>query len=554
MMVLPVMPDTFKLSEASLRSVAPRSTADERDRKGPLVSVLLPTFNRRRYLAEALASAVRQTYRDLEIFVVRDGGEDVGDVVRSFNDPRVVFIDRKENRGKPFSLNEALARARGKYIAYLDDDDVYYPNHVEVLVNALENETDAQVAYSDLYKTYCDVAPGGGRLALSKHVEISRDFDRFLMLYFNHVLHVSLMHRRDLLDRTGLYNEDLNILIDWDMTRRLAFFSDFCHLPAITGEFYSPVGPSDRISFHRRRDSLEYTRNVLAIRTTRPPKPWPMIEDLSIILLVDRLDTHLAETVSRIWQHTFYPYTLYVPLPLAGISRLNIEMPNVVLVPVDSLTSSAERVDVVMQKADGEYIAIVPDGLTIEERWVEDPLYALINSGDREGFLPAGATEQCWAVVLRRADLQQSRQAHPHLPVDASLTAAGIRVRQPKVQELPFQFDELLRQAKLAEADGDWVMAARLFERMAERHQNELWMKTMAARAYLEAGNHAVAGRLSREVNLKRPTVNTLLLEARVCRQERDFNMAIRLLGQAEHWLRDCHNVALRRAPHFCSM
>jgi len=239
----------------------------------PLVSVLLPTHNRRRYLAEALASVVQQTYRNLEIFVIRDGGEEVADVICSFHDPRVIFIDRKENRGKPFSLNEALSRARGKYVAYLDDDDVYYPYHVETLVKALESETDCGVAYSDLYKTYCQVLAGGGRVVLSKHVEISRDFDRFLMLYFNHVLHVSLMHRRDLLDQTGLYNEALNILIDWDMTRRLAFFSDFRHVPVITGEFYSPIGECDRISFQRRKDTQEYLRNILAIRTC-PSFSW----------------------------------------------------------------------------------------------------------------------------------------------------------------------------------------------------------------------------------------------------------------------------------------
>ena len=179
--------------------------------QGPLVSVLMPTFNRRRYLSGALASALAQTYRNLEIFVIRDGGEDVADVVRSFQDPRIVFIDRKENRGKPASLNEALAKAQGKYVAYLDDDDAWYPNHVETLVRALETETDCHAAYTDLYRVYCELRPDGERVVLSKHVEISRDFDRFLMLYFNHVLHVSLMHRRDLLDKTGPYTENLNI-------------------------------------------------------------------------------------------------------------------------------------------------------------------------------------------------------------------------------------------------------------------------------------------------------------------------------------------------------
>lgn len=531
------MPDSFEMRRDFPRTARCRPKAGPGRCGAPLVSVLLPTFNRRQYLAQALTSAVGQTYRNLEIFVINDGGEDVGDIVRSVNDPRVTFINRRANRGKPFSLNEALARAQGKYVAYLDDDDVYYPHHVEVLVDALERTTDCQAAYSDLYKTYCEIKPDGRRQVLSKHVEISRDFDRFLMLYFNHVLHVSLMHRRDLLDKTGLYNEDLTILIDWDMTRRLAFFSDFHHVHTITGEFYSPVGESDRISFQRRKDPDAYLRNILAIRTTRPPKPWPKIDDLSIMLVADRPDKRFAETMLRIWRHTFYPYALYLPMPATEASRLNIEMPNVVLVPVRALSSPGERVDMALERAQGEHVAVVPGDLPVEEMWIENPIYALLDSTEREGFMIDGPPKSSWAAVLRRTDLEHSRRAYPHLPVEASLAASGIRMRLPKEKELPFEFDEMLRQAKLAETHGNWVLAARLFEHIAERHQNELWMKTLAARAYFEAGNSTLAARLSHEVNMERSTIDTLLLEAKTSRRRRDFKTAIHLLGQAERGL-----------------
>ena len=514
-----------------------RHLSAENDTRGPLVTVLLPTHNRRRYLPEALASVLRQTYRNLEIFVIRDGGEEISDIIQSFHDPRVAFIDRKENRGKPYSLNEALARARGKYVAYLDDDDVYYPGHVRTLVDALEGSTDCQVAYSDLYKTYCEVTPDGDRRVLSKHVEICRDFDRFMMLYFNHVLHVSLMHRRDLLDKTGLYNEHLNILIDWDMTHRLAFFSDFHHVVTVTGEFFSPLGECDRISYQRRKDPQEYLRNILAIRTTRPPKPWPKMKDLAIILVVDRCGEHTANVVLRIWRHTFHPYTLLIPLPPADIRRLNIEMPNVELVPVNPLSGPAERIDAALRRCEGEYVAVVPDGMTIEEMWVERPLYALMHSTDCEGFLLEGAAPQCWAAVLRRADLDRARRTHAHLPVEASLAATGIQVRQPKKEELPFQFDEWLRQAKMAEADGNWLAAARMFERMGEHFGNQRWMKAAAARAYFESRDFSRAGQLSGQVNAECPTVDTLLLEAKVRRRREDYSTAIRLLAQAEQML-----------------
>lgn len=528
------MPNFDQTSESYRANGAVQPNLGNEVKDGPLVSVLLPTYNRRRFLPQALMSALQQSYRNLEIVVINDGGEDVADLMKSFNDPRLVFINRRENRGKPYSLNEGLSHARGKYVAYLDDDDMYYRDHIALLVDTLEGDTDCQVAYSDLYKVYCQVLPNGGRQVLSKFVEVCRDFDRFLMLYFNHVLHVSLMHRRDLLDRTGPYNENLNILIDWDMTRRLAFFSDFHHVPTVTGEFYCPVTDCDRISIQGRKDSREYLRNVLSIRTMRPAKPWPKVDDLSIILLVDHLDKSIADMLVRMWRYTFYPYQVYLPLPSANIARLRIEMPNVIPIPVDSAPSAEGRLDAALDAVEGHYVAVITAGITVEDLWLENPLYALMNGRTSGGLLMEGSDDRKWGVVIRRADLERARKAYPQLSMHDSLAACGISLSLPAPENLPFLFDHLLREATEAKADGDWPAAAQLFEYMGAHFQNELWMKSEAARAYYEARRYAVANRLSCEVNRTRPTVDTLLLEAKIHRQRRDYHAAIRLLGQAE--------------------
>ncbi|MHC4460045.1 MAG: tetratricopeptide repeat-containing glycosyltransferase [Planctomycetota bacterium] len=513
--------------------------ARDNERKvGPIVSVLIPTYNRRRYLPVALSSVVHQDYNNLEIFVIRDGGEDVCDVVSSFDDPRIIFINRKENRGLPFTLNEALVRAQGKYVCYLGDDDRYYPHHVSTLVDVLENQDECQVAYSDLYKAYCNVMPDGSRKILGKVVKITRDFDRFFMLYFNHVLHVSLMHRRDLIEKTGLYNENLNVLIDWDMTRRLVFFSDFQHVYEITGEFYTPVDGSDRISIQRRKDRNEYFRNVLAIQSTRPPKPWTKIKDMSIIFTTDRLNQQARKTIGSIWRDTFFPHKVYLPLPRANLDRLNTNMPNLIRVPVNPLASETERIDASLARCDGEYVAIVPSGFAIREFWVENSLHALINNSvGGEGFELEGSTDKLWAAVLRRSDLQYARRGFPNLSVWKSLKAAGISIRHPSSEELPFQFDNLLGEAQLAEINGNWAQAARMFEYIADNHQNELLMKTRAAKAFFKAGDHARSAELSCEVNQQRPTVDTLLLEAKVKRENIFFESAIELLRRAEQIL-----------------
>ena len=117
------------------------------------------------------------------------------------------------------------------------------------------------------------------------------------------------------------------------------------------------------------------------------------------------------------------------------------------------------------------------------------------------------------------------------------MKAAGTVIRQLRPEEIPFQFDQLLGEAKLAEKNGNWSEAAKMFEYITEHHQNTLWMKTLAAKASFKAGCHIRANQLSREINQLRPTVDTLLLEAKVKHKEKDFNSAIKLLERAKQIL-----------------
>ena len=213
-------------------------------------------------------------------------------------------------------------------------------------------------------------------------------------------------------------------------------------------------------------------------------------------------------------------------------------MPNIVTVSVGPSAGEAGQVDAALARCEGEYIAIVPSGFPIREFWLEDSLYALINnSADGVGFELEDSTEGLWAVVLKRDDLRRARESFGNLSVRESLSAAGVAVRRVLPDEIPFQFDQLLSQANLAEKDGSWAKAARMFEHIAERYQNELWMKSRAAAAFFEAGELGKAAELNHEVNEKRPTVDTLLLEAKLNRRKKDFNPAIELLGKAEEIL-----------------
>jgi len=504
---------------------------------GPLVTVLVPTYNRRRYLAEALASLLGQTYGHFEAIVINDGGVSVRDVVDRFADPRLALIERTENRGVAATLNEGLARARGTYVAYLGDDDLYYPHHLERLVETLEGGTDCGVAYTNLYKVHCRIRPDGRRQVLGKVVNISRDFDRFFLSYFNHTLHVAAMHRRDLLERTGPYDESLRVLVDWDLMRRLAFFTDFVHVPEVTGEFYAPVADSDRVSDKGRVDRQAFTATVLKIRTARPPKPWPKMPDLSIVLLPETAEA-AGTMIRQVYAWTFMPHEIYLPMPPADLDRLNIRMPNFVPVPTAADAGPADRLDAALARAAGDYVAVVPQGTRFEVLWVEDALHAAGGGDGRTALaLCGGEASRAPGFVLPTDVLARVRREGGGASVADSLRAAGITLRPPRPHEYALRFDRALQDAQRRREEGNPLQAAAIYRGIEEQLGNARWMRACRARALREAGGRdAEALDLCRDLN-RRPTVSTLLLEARLHRRADRLEEAVDRLEHARRIL-----------------
>jgi glycosyltransferase involved in cell wall biosynthesis len=117
----------------------------------PLVSVIVPTFNRVRFLGEALRSAIAQTYRTIEIIVSDDGStENVFEtVVAPLGDPRIVYRRNAKTLGMGLNIWGALTSASGKYVATLHDDDLWEPDFLSRLVPPLERDPSIAVAFCD---------------------------------------------------------------------------------------------------------------------------------------------------------------------------------------------------------------------------------------------------------------------------------------------------------------------------------------------------------------------------------------------------------------------
>ena len=203
--------------------------------EGPLVSVIIPTRDRPQMLQEAVQSVLDQTYCNLEVIVINDAGEDVTRILEDFRDPRIVHHRNEENRGLAGARNAGIAMAHGDYICYLDDDDIFYPCHVEVLLDALE-ENRALAAYTDSHLAVME-RKGQHWVRVLKKVLFDFDFHRELLHANNFIHGVTFMHSRKLLEGTEGFDESLTVLEDWEFFLRLSFACDFLHVEKITAQF-----------------------------------------------------------------------------------------------------------------------------------------------------------------------------------------------------------------------------------------------------------------------------------------------------------------------------
>lgn len=118
----------------------------------PLISVIIPTYNRPIYLVDAIASAVNQTYQNIEIIVSDDCSvENPQSIVDSFKDSRIRFRRNSSNLGVALNVPSAIQEAQGEYIATLNDDDVWHKDFLAKLVPPLQADPNLVLAFCDYY-------------------------------------------------------------------------------------------------------------------------------------------------------------------------------------------------------------------------------------------------------------------------------------------------------------------------------------------------------------------------------------------------------------------
>lgn len=221
----------------------------------PLVSILIRTCGRPTVLREALVSVRNQTYRNIEVVVVEDGPAISEKLIKEeFADLNIVYKATNDKVGRCIAGNIALETAAGEYFNFLDDDDLLYADHIEVLLSQLEEHPEKKAAYSISFEVPTEIISKEPYTykELFHNVQHRQPFNRLVLMHHNYFPIQTVMFKREIYDDLGGIDPDLEVLEDWDLWLKYALKYDFLYVEKLTSMYRIPSG----ISHNAERQQL----------------------------------------------------------------------------------------------------------------------------------------------------------------------------------------------------------------------------------------------------------------------------------------------------------
>jgi len=201
----------------------------------PFFSIIIPTFNRADKLKKAIDSVLSQTFSDFEILVMDDGSTDhTGELINTYNDSRIHYSWGENFGGPAKPRNLGINRAKGEWVCFLDADDWWKSNKLQVCLSHLHAKVD--FLYHDMAISRDGVNCGGKLKSRTLKKPVLKD----LLLGGNAIINSSAMVRRSVLMKAGEFNEALEMVAaeDFNMWLKVAQITDkFLYLPVILGYY-----------------------------------------------------------------------------------------------------------------------------------------------------------------------------------------------------------------------------------------------------------------------------------------------------------------------------
>ncbi|MQC27225.1 MAG: glycosyltransferase [Chloroflexi bacterium] len=185
----------------------------------PLVSIVVPSYNQAAYLGAALDSIFAQAYKHIQVIVMDAGSTDDSAVIIKRHAARLDYWQSQADAGQTDAINQGFAKAKGKYLAWLNSDDVLLPNAVKEAVNFLEAHPEVGMVYGD-----ADFINQNGEV-VGRFKARQTDYRR-LLRGFVHVPQPTALWRASLWEQVGPLDESIYFAMDYDLWVRLAKVSE----------------------------------------------------------------------------------------------------------------------------------------------------------------------------------------------------------------------------------------------------------------------------------------------------------------------------------------
>jgi len=236
----------------------------------PLISVIIPTYNRARFVGQAIDSVLRQDFPDFEIIVVDDGSTDnTRQVLTGYGD-RIVCI-HQQNAGVSAARNAGIAAAAGDWLAFLDSDDEWLPGYLSVQAARIAQYPDAAAHMTNT----CSVAAGGERTGFFQEIGFAAEFrgERFLRMHrplaaivrYSISIFGAALVRRSAMQRAGLFDTRLSIAEDLDLMARIARQGEFTFCMDELVEAIRREGDQENLMAQSMKKRVERSRSFAGV-------------------------------------------------------------------------------------------------------------------------------------------------------------------------------------------------------------------------------------------------------------------------------------------------
>ncbi len=226
-----------------------------------IVSVVIPTYNRKDKIIEAINSAIDQKFNNMEIIVVDDGSTDgTTEYLRSLN--LNIKLIRKPNGGVSSARNEGIKNAKGKYVAFLDSDDLWLPGKIQAQVDFLESHPDIPLVYTDQYLNI-----DGKNLNVTRF-QRNQPKDRILLSAFVDLvpIHTSTVMVRDsIFNEVGMFDEELSIHEDSELWNRISNKYKLGFIHEVLGVYRWQEGAEHLMSKKNRQKFVDEGKKYLKL-------------------------------------------------------------------------------------------------------------------------------------------------------------------------------------------------------------------------------------------------------------------------------------------------